>query len=386
MPVPPERAGGFSACALAALATASVQESKSAPAADPYTGGEAQQLELLGYRSLGPFRFGSTSNELVEKTLGQPLQWVETEHFRLGSTLTEYRPEQPEEIAELKLELEALKKRLATFPARPKVLDPWLRVHLFARRLEDLYADFCGRLGVKERQPGAETPKAAAGSAVMLGDKFLVLVTQKKSTLARFTQEYCGEVKSDPVIHEFRSAGSFFFGISVESAALGDSELHYALVYGVTQNLLSGINGYAHALPPWWHSGVALWFAREREPRVLLFARPSNESLPPDELADWEPLVRGRVEAGAVLGLNAMLACRSWIDRPFGENIVLWSRIDYFLRRPGAAPPLVSALHEPTSRIPDDRAALEQASGQDLEALDRAWQDWVRETYRKKRR
>jgi hypothetical protein len=390
MPVPPERASGFAAHALLVLFSVplAVQKGKAEPPpeVDPYTGGDPGRLELLGYRSFGPFRFGPTSNEIVESQLGDvPIQWVETAHFRLGSTLAECKPEQPDEIAELKLELGDLRARCAAFPPKPKKLDPWLRLHLFARRLENLHADFCARLGVAADGTREKKDSGPVGPMLAMPDKFTVFLTQKKSTLARFTKEFCGEEHGDSALHNFTASGSLFFGLSDESLSLTDSDLHYALVNGVTQNLLMGINGFPYVLPSWWQHGVALWFARDREPRVLLFSRPDGETMPPEELADWEPLVRGRVEAGACMGWSEMLARPSWLNQPFGENVVLWSRVDYFLRRGSAAPPLTSAIHAP-GRTPDSVAALRRATGLDLAALDGAWQAWVKETYRKKRR
>src|SRR5262245_6260281 len=388
MPVPLERAGGVAACAFFVLASvAAAQKTKSTPlpAADPYTGGDAQRLALLGYRSFGPFLFGAAASDIVQEPLGDvPIQWVETEHFRLGSALAEIKPEDPREIAELKLELGELRARLESIPASPKKLDPWLRLHLFARRLEALYADFRARLGVKGSGKGEE---GAAAAALPGAERLTVLLTQKKSMLARFTQEYCGEEHGDSFLHHFTSSGSFFFGLSDESLGLGDSELHYATVYGVTQLLLMAINGFPRHLPSWWENGVALWFAREREPRLLLYARPSSEILPDEELSDWEALARGRVEAGACLGWKEMLGRASWVGQPFGDNVILGSRIDYFLRRPGGAAPLVTALHAPGRTSADDvAAALASATGLDLDALDEAWKDWVRANYRKKRR
>jgi hypothetical protein len=384
------RAGGL-ACALLALSSLAAgapgQRSKSPPppAVDPYTRGDAQRLALLGYRSFGPFLFGAGASDVIEEHLGDlPIQWVETEHFRLGTALAEVRPDEPGEIAELKLELDELRSRLDAFPATPKKLDPWLRMHLYASRLESLYADFCARLGLKERATGedAGVPEAVLPTV----EKFTVLLTQRRSMLARFTLEYCGEERGDSMLHRFTPAGAFFFGLSDESVALGDSELHYAMVHGATQLLLIALNGFPHVLAPWWQSGVALWFAREREPRILLFARPSGEAMPPEELADWEALARGRVEAGAYLGWKEMLARASWLEQPFGDNVVLWSRIDYLLRREGGATPLVNMLHAPGRTSLDGAGMLARATGLDLGALDEAWKEWVRANYRKKRR
>lgn len=375
--------GALLTLVLAAPAVRAAQKAKdrAPPAVDPYTGGEAEALAGLGYRSFGPFRFGATTNELVQQRLGDvPILWVETEHFRLGSTLEEYRSEAPEELAELVEELRELRTRLARVPAKPKKLDPWLRLHLFARRLERLHADLRARLGVHDG------PAADGAPALPAGEKHTVLLTQKKSTLGRFAREFCDQGSDTAFVHVFTEPHSFFFGIADESVALTDSDLHYALVHGVTQNLLFGINGFPHVLPSWWTTGVATWFARAAEPRILIFSRPGGEMLPPDELADWEPLVRGRVAVGAYLGWREMLDRPDWLGQPFGDNVVLWSRIDFLLRGGASAPELVRALHAPEPTVPDGAAALQLATGHDLAALDAAWCAWVTKTYRKKRR
>ncbi|MSR63386.1 MAG: hypothetical protein EXS08_13165 [Planctomycetes bacterium] len=381
-----ERVGGFAACALLACAAlASAQKSKPVeppPAVDPYTRGEPEALARAGYRTLGEQRFGPATSATIQQQLGDvPMLWVETEHFRLGSCLAEYKPTQPEEIEELKLELAELGKTIERVPAKPKKLDPWLRLHLFARRLERLHAELVLRLGLD-----TSGDRRGRKPALAMREKFLVLLTQKKSTLARFTREYCGVENGESYLYTFSDLGALFFGVSDEAVALGDAELHYSTVYGVTQNLLYGINGFPHLLPTWWTNGLALWFARATQPRVLLYAKPANEILPPAELADWQPLVRGRAESGACLPWADMLARANWLEQPFGDSVVLWSRIDYLLAREGTAQALTTRLSLPVPQPPDSRVALQDATGLELDALDEAWRAWVRETYRKKRK
>ena len=380
----PGRAGGFAACALLALPFAA-QKSKPVappPAVDPYTRGDPDELARAGYLTLGPLRFGRDTSQTVQSHLGDvPMLWVETEHFRLGSSLQEYKPVEPVEVDELKLELAELAQTLARVPAKPKKLDPWLRLHLFAQRLERLHDELNARLRLGTTAPdGRKVPLPA------MREKFLVLLTQKKSTLARFTSEYCGMEQENSLQYYFPDLGTLFFGLSDESIALGDAELHYALVHGATQNLLRGLNGFLHDLPPWWGNGLALYFARTTKPRILLFVKPAGEHLPPEELADWQPLARGRAEAGACVSWKDMLTRENWNEQPFGDNVVLWSRLDFLLQREGVAPALTAALHQPVAATPDSFAALKSATGLELEELDRAWRDWVLESYRKKRR
>jgi len=378
------RAGGLAACALL-VPFASAQTTKPPeppPAVDPYTRGEALALTRAGYQSYGPMRFGPSTSDLVQGHLGDvPILWVETEHFRLGSSLNEYKPTKPQELEELKQELTGLSDVLERVPAKAKKLDPWLRLHLFARRLELLHAKFAERLALGTlTKSGVRVPEPA------MPEKQLVLLTQKESTLARFTREYCGAERGDSFLHCFQDPKTLFFGISDEAVGNGDAELHYAVVYGVTQNLLCGLGGYPHNLPTWWANGLALWFARETRPRVMLYARPAADLLPPDELMDWQPLVRGRVAAGSYLSWNDMLARASWLEQPFGDNLVLWSRIDYLLQREGLAGEIALQMHLPVGTVPDGATALKAATGLELDALDSAWKDWVLDTYRKKRK
>jgi hypothetical protein len=391
----PRRRGVLAGTALLALAAPGAAQASKPPeppsSVDPYTRGEPERLARLGYLSLGPFLFGPETTEVVESRLGDvPILWVETEHFRLGSSLAEYRPERADEIDELKDELAGLRALFADVPAKPKKLDPWLRLHLFARRLEALHADVSARLGVLERAPDAKEPPPSGQPVLIafgMAGKFTVLLTQKRSTLARFTREYCGAEREETCIHYFLEQGSLFYGASDDHlGGLTDSDLHYAVVYGVTQNLLNGIHGFPHDLPSWWQHGLALWFARAREPRIGLYVRPAGDQLPPDVLADWEPLVRGRVEGDAVLDWSEMLARPSWLGQPFGDNIVLWSRLDFLLRREGTVPLLAALLHQPVREPPDSAGALSRSTGLELVELDRAWREWVVKSYRKKRK
>jgi hypothetical protein len=374
----------FLALAAAALSVTPGAQSKASapPAVDPYTRAEPAALARLGYRSLGPFRFGQVTTEVIAERLGDvPFLWVETEHFRIGSSLGEYKPTEPWEQERRKEELDVLRTKLERVPAKPKKFDPWLRLHLVAARLERLHADLRARLGL------AEGSVADAEGAPVLGlkEKLAVLLTAKKSTLARYTREFFGKEQDGVAIAYDQELGLLFYGLSEEVLESStESDLHYALVHGVTQNLVCAINGFPHSPPSWWSTGLALWFARQAEPRVQLFVKQAAEGLPSDDLADWQPLVRGRVEAGAFLGWPEMLARPDWLQQPFGDNVILWSRIDWILRREGLAPRLAVELH-PKTVPPDSTWAFGVATGLSLEATDAAWRQWVLATYRKKR-
>lgn len=377
-----------SCCAALVTPAQTTKEPEPPPKVDPYTKGEPAALAKLGYLSHGPFLFGSETTETVQRDLGGlPILWVETEHFVIGSALEEFKPEKPEEIAELRKELEGLRTKLKDVPTKPKKLDPWLRLHLFAARLEQLHAEFVKIMGVLPKRDGK--PGDGQPPALMMSGKYCLLLTEKKSALARFTRTYCGSEQQNSYSFFFQKTGQLFFGVSNESIGgnepIGDAELHYAVIYGIARNLLCAIEGFLTTPAPWWQHGVPLWFARERQPRVLLYTRPAGEALPPEELADWEPLARGRYEGGAVLEWNDLLTRKEWLQTPdFGDNVILWARIDYLLAEPDRARSLVAKLHGPKPL--DGAAALAAVTGKDLATLEADVKSWVLEKYRKKRK
>ncbi len=61
---------------------------------DPYTKNDPERMRKAGYVSFGPFEFGElgskniTSEHVEDHLFYARIIWVETAHFRIGSTLT----------------------------------------------------------------------------------------------------------------------------------------------------------------------------------------------------------------------------------------------------------------------------------------------------------
>ena len=132
------------ACAVlaAGMAGPAAQSTRSAPGEDPYTRSQPETLDALGYVRIGPMPWGSTDTTALSAELGDPdLRWIETEHFRLGCSLAEVAVRQNKRMrSSLGDDLEELAAKLPQLrPQAVRKLDPWLRAHLFAHRLECLY-------------------------------------------------------------------------------------------------------------------------------------------------------------------------------------------------------------------------------------------------------
>jgi hypothetical protein len=385
-------------------------EVKPFPKVDPYTKDDPGAKERAGYASFGPFRFGDDhTTSQIETTLGGiPLIWVETEHFKIGSGLPEYDlTGDGAENKKLKQELERLAKRLPDVKVKVKTLDPWLRLHLFAQRLEELYAQFLAEFGLKESDfpTTAPDPKVKHAGAYMgegrylgMPAKFTLLLFEKKSHVGRYGSVYLGQQIGAPTRWVFSTIGSFLFLSAsefLEGEWQNDTALHCDVVSGVVQNLAAGFRGYRVVVPFPVSEGVAHWFSREVDPRFHIFTGSDLTKVRMKDEPNWAKSVRARVEHKVYPSTADMLAWKDADALEWADHLILWSRMDYLLaREDGAAGSLLRLIKEPPKSrsgqlSPDEvveraRQAFQTVAGGDLAKFDADWSEWVLKTYSKK--
>lgn len=374
-----------------ARTTPGVDDESALPALDPYTEGRPEALARAGYDALGRFPWAAGHDTAaIDEVVGQRLLWVETAHFRLGSSLPAYRVKgDPRERKKLRDELARLGERLDGVKPRARELDPWLRVHLFARRLEDLYAEFAERMGADdeglELEDGTHAP--LGGAYMGQRERFTVLLCAKTSTLGRYTEHFLGQGADVAVHHAFAPSSGLFFGAAL-AHLLGydsDSALHVLVAQGVTANLVDGFRGYARLTPIWVRQGLASWFARRVDARWCLYRgyRPKDE----DDWR-WEPRVRKRVEQRYYPTTEEVLRWDHDSTWGLAQDLVSWSRVDFLMQREGGRPGLLLyELNEPLTEAGPEalaelqRRALLRAFDLEPDAFDAAWAAWVERSY-----
>ncbi|MEE2886906.1 MAG: hypothetical protein VX951_05695, partial [Planctomycetota bacterium] len=132
---------------------------------DPYTKGDPAVMRKLGYASFGPIPWGDDhdSRKIHDMMPEAKILWLETAHFRIGSSLGALKmPKSSVARRRLLAEIKLLAKKLPGVKSKPRVLSRWLRLHMYADRLERLYADWQSILGVTDRDfPKADAPPPA---------------------------------------------------------------------------------------------------------------------------------------------------------------------------------------------------------------------------------
>ena len=388
-----------SAAALLASPPAAQGGRDARPEVDPYTEGEPAAMDRAGYRGFGPFLWAEDhTTERIEETLGGvPLLWVETEHFKIGSSLDEFvLSGDSEERKLVRKELGRLRKKLGGLKSSTRTLDPWLRLHLCAQRLEDLYGSFLEVFQLEEDE--FIDPMMGTGPYLGLQDKFCVLLVEKKSSLARYTATYCDRPVESSYRFHFPTTDTMFFGMAWETlTGTYQNELAflYAVTFQVVANLSNACRGYTHSGPVWWSVGIGRWFARRVDERWMLYIGGGETAIRTEGDADWEPRVRALVGHEYFPTTSEMFAWKDPSALKFADHMIVWSRVDYLMSRDdGTARKFLLALNEPIAWDPirpreeviQDQflSALQFATGLDPEAFDEAWCAYVKKGYRKR--
>lgn len=362
---------------------------------DPY-GGDAAALKAAGLVGYGPFVWvDGHRTEAIDKVLGEKrVLWLETAHFRLGSSLRSATwPEDGDERKFLLDELKALHKLLPKVPEKPRRFDPWLRLHLYAQRCEKAYAEFQKLLGVSD----AEFAAPGAGRYLGMQDKPVVLLFQKSSDMVRYMDRFCGRKDDKSLRFWHEKSGQASLTVAAEGfEGMTEFGLHGHVVHAVWHNLLTGYRGYLFPMPVWLVEGTAHWYARKLPSEFLNVEIKDDEAVAEDKQTNWPVKVRRRAQhEGVCIPFATMAEWPNSEGMGYHAHVQAWSRVDYLLQQD---PAKFGLLLRKLKSIPSDgtfdgqgpairKAALQllqELYGLDAAGFDQKWREWVLKTYPKK--
>ncbi len=368
---------------------------------DPYTGGDQALMAAAGIVAYGPFAWADAFTTAdVDRVLGdRRVLWMETAHFRLGLGLKPVNwPEEPDERKALQEEIRQLRKKMPRIQEKPKKLDSWLRLHLYAQRVEACYSDFEKFLGVTDADFPAKGTAPREGAYLGLPGKFLVLLFQKKSDMGRYMDRFCGQ-KNDTSMRFYHEKSCQMLACFAAEGLEGFNEagLHGHVIYAVFHNLLNGYNGFLYPLPLWLDEGLAHWYSRKTPAKTINVQIRDDEAVAEDKQNDWPVKVRRRTQhQGNWFPFAVMAAWEKWEDMGYHAHSQSWSRVDYLMQTDAGKLGLMVQQLKNLPPATDSYAvqgaqarALAQKLLFDLFELDAAtfdtkWREWVQKTYPKK--
>lgn len=372
---------------------------------DPWTKGDPELLKKLGIVRVGamPWTQSHASDGVVKTLGGIPVIFIETEHFRLASTLESYRPTGDRaEKERLEAEFAALKKLCNKFTKLPPKIDPWLRAHLYAYRIERVYDQFTAAFGLKDADFLTAERKTADGRSLGQGpylgqkNKFTVLLTQSQSSMGRYLR---ANFQVEPE-YSFRSAwpDGYLLAMNYEALKSGGRELdlamHVALAGALAQNLLDGYRASFQAPPNWLRYGLAHWVARQIDPRFNQWNAGGSSSDPEsDRTHIWEPRVLGLIKNEAATPMAKMMRWHKYEEIQPREHMLAWALVDWILKaRKDTAHDLLFELAEPINDygptrpdkiVEQQERAFTRVWNMTPEQIDKAFQTWVEKNYKK---
>lgn len=316
---------------------------------DPFTKNDPEAMKKAGIVRYHPMPFGEqagkvVSTERIEEEIGKAkILWIETEHFRIGSTLGAWAVPASDRKVKKKIsgELERLKKKLPSVKVKTRRLSRWLRIHLFAQRCEEVYAKFMERLGATKdsfpTQPKTLINNKYFGEGPYLGqpDKFLVLMFEKQSDFTRYLTLFIGREQPFAQRWNFKNTGSLIIATSSEledNRLKHDTSMHCHIVWNVVHNMISGYRFYSYDLPVWFTEGMAHWWAKEvDEDRALDFDQNESARAKVLNTGKWKPRVRRWLDHKNSKPISELLTLRDYGQLTKYDHVRIYSLVDWMM-------------------------------------------------------
>jgi hypothetical protein len=368
---------------------------------DPYTKKDPAMMKKLGVERYGPFPWADHfSTADIDKVLGPDrVIWMETKHFRIGLNLkTGPLPEDPKERKALNKECKALNKLCRKIPAKARKVGPWLRVHLYAQRCEKAYEQFSKLVGVTDSSFEAKSKVIGKGPYLGLPDKYLLLLFQKKSDMARYMKRFCNTEANESMRFYHKQTGQMVLAVSQEGMEGFDGPgLQAHVIYALWQNLMNGFRGYNYPLPMWFSTGIAHYYSRQVKTKFVNARITDTESVNRDEQNKWAKKVfRRSKHEGATLSYEQLSAMNNWEKFGFHAHMQSWSRIDYLMTLDSERLGLIIDKLKSVPSSGDWDAQAKQVERMlpkllfnvfelDGATFDENWRKWVLKTYAKRK-
>lgn len=338
------------------------------PRVDPFTAGEEKGMKALGIVAYEPLQWaeGKRTDD-IEKVLGENhIMWLETAHFRIGSTLASTAaPDDPEVKKMLKGELQRLHKRWAKIPESASKLAPWLRLHLYAQRAEELYAEFALLVGHDE----------TTGTHLGQRDKLLILLFDKKSDLVRYLDRFCGRQSEN-------SQGIYHGGQNgIVVTAEGDEQRDEASVHAQFRFLL--LKCFQDAIggtPYWLNTGLAHWYERQVPAMLMNCGIKEGEHVDQQSQNKWREKMHARAQRDTLVIPFATLCTTT--DFGYFAHLQAWSRVDCLLALDRTKFGKFLAATKGAGSGENQMRQLEEIFGMNAEAFDARWREWVTKNYK----
>ena len=230
------------------------------PSLCPYCHGDEELMRAAGIVSHGGFAFGREDTAALDAWMATiEIKWIETPHFEIGIGLSPYKVPQAES-GKIRAEAARLREVLPDVPSKPKVLDPWLRAHLYALRAEDLWEHFIELVGLDDLSvlpDGTRTwdmrgKYMGEGPYLGMKGKYEILLLESEAISRQYLEQQYGVINYETQRWHVPDLGTLSLTAHTQAGRLRrDAALHGHLAFNLGHNFLDGYKHYAYETPVW---------------------------------------------------------------------------------------------------------------------------------------
>jgi len=370
------------------------------PVQCPYCFGDPDLMKASGIVSHGPFKVAMTDTAGLDDFLPtSDIRWTETEHFELGFALGPMKVTQKDKL-KIRAELTRLAELLPdTINIKEKLLDPWLRSHLYALRMEDLYQQMLGILQVEQSDfpDGLEPWKMDTkymGEGPYMGQKgkFEVLLLASEGALSDVLRDQFGLVIKRTQRYNVIPTDSLIVVIHAQQAGLrNDPAMHGHVAFNLAHMFMDGYKHYTYDIPVWLREGVAHWIERSISPDFNSFDSSEGSAGAKTRKSDWKAPTRKLVNSGDAPRMAQLMRMKGFAEFELDHHFTTWSMIDFLItEHPDVLAQLFDRIKGMTNeegigdgtQLPDvHREAFQELLGMSYREFDAAWGEWVLATY-----
>ena len=372
------------------------------PDACPYCKNDPEVMKAAGIVSHGGFEVARKSTEEAAGVVGgAEIYWIETTNFKVGLALGPIKVRQ-EEKAKIRAECAHLAETLEDVPLKPKTLDPWLRAHLYAVRLEKVYSDMLEFLDADQSkfpEPGTVWNMVGEywGEGPYMGPKgkLEIMLWPSEGFHSQWLKENFGLLTKKSQRWHIIDTGSLQFSGHTDQGSLSvDEALHGHVVFNVSIMLVNSYKHYSYDMPVWLLEGIGHYMERKLNPKYNTFDSGEGGMAAGTRKEKWEPEVRKLVAKEEAPSLSALVRMSNFAELNLDHHFATWSMVDYLVQaHPGFLPEYIRRISDLRNEelIPDGSTLGEEQRASFKEDLklsylqfDRAWADWVMENYSSK--
>lgn len=415
---------------LAALAAPAAGQSTGKKVPCWVCGEDPKLMAAAGIVNHGPFPFFNSDSAEIQQHLGiNTILWLETTHFRIACDLKPWKIPVEEKKA-YRAELERLAEKFPAIDAKKiGTLDRPLRIHLFAERMEKLYADMLELVGFTDEQfqvlPSEETfltawkgdwqhdlneafnaaaPRPAEwpnwvdmGRFFGMPMKFEILMFHYRADMERFKRDYIGHENTQPqrwhctvkVDVGQPKSRCMWFGFSTEAEQVTeDQHVHNALLHNVGINMLDAYLLYLIESPYWLRTGLGHWLSQRNTPDFNFYDLDEGAAEMDADERNWAAAVRKLVQAGEAPTFLQQASLSSYGEMGLADHLVSWSKFCFLKEKDPAAFAkfLLTTKKNPqfTANLSAQRETLQACFGWTFTEAEAAWEAWVLATYPQK--